>query len=166
MKRPLLRTSAFVRAAKRAIRTNRNLAGDIHSALKLLEEDAFHPALRTHKLKGRLASSWACSAGYDLRIVFSFVEHKGAEAILLETVGTHEDCTDPEGSWNVLERDVAQVCPFHSRHFSPPFPVPALLFCQSASPQAGGAGEAPRISQGSGGPGTRSGHSPRRRRPS
>lgn len=31
----------------------------------------------------------ACSAGYDLRVVFRFVRHDGAEAILLESIGTH-----------------------------------------------------------------------------
>lgn len=40
-----------------------------------------NPRLKTHKLKGKLAGSWACSAGYDLRIVFEFVTHKNAEAI-------------------------------------------------------------------------------------
>ena len=28
---------------------------------------------------------WACTAGYDLRILFELVQHKGAEAILLLT---------------------------------------------------------------------------------
>jgi len=56
----------------------------------LLAEDAFHPQLRTHKLKGNLVGSWACSAGYDLRVVFQFVQHQGAEAILLESLGTHD----------------------------------------------------------------------------
>jgi mRNA-degrading endonuclease YafQ of YafQ-DinJ toxin-antitoxin module len=32
--------------------------------------DAAHASLRTHKLRGSLAGCWACSAGYDLRIVF------------------------------------------------------------------------------------------------
>ncbi len=54
-------------------------------------EDAFHPQLRTHKLKGPLADSWACSVGYDVRLVFAFVESEGKEAILLQTVGTHEE---------------------------------------------------------------------------
>ncbi len=67
------------------------LVEDIHATLVLLSEDAFHSQLRTHKLKGKLAGSWACSVGYDLRIVFSFVEHEGTEAILLETIGTHEE---------------------------------------------------------------------------
>jgi len=56
-----------------------------------LEEDAFHPLLRTHKLKGKLEGSWACSAGFDLRIVFSFASGEGSEAILLEAIGAHEE---------------------------------------------------------------------------
>ena len=43
------------------------------------------------RLKGKLGGSWACSAGYDLRVVFQFVQHKGAEAILLESLGTHDE---------------------------------------------------------------------------
>jgi mRNA-degrading endonuclease YafQ of YafQ-DinJ toxin-antitoxin module len=38
--------------------------------LVLLQNDAFDPELGSHKLKGELAGLWACSAGYDLRIVF------------------------------------------------------------------------------------------------
>ncbi|WP_417914692.1 type II toxin-antitoxin system YafQ family toxin [Candidatus Electronema sp. JM] len=57
----------------------------------LLSEDAFHPLLRTHKLKGNLEGSWACSVAYDLRIVFSFVDYAGSEAILLEAIGTHDE---------------------------------------------------------------------------
>ncbi|MGQ9555988.1 MAG: type II toxin-antitoxin system RelE/ParE family toxin, partial [Anaerolineae bacterium] len=83
--------SAFVRAAKRQVRKDPRVAEDIRAALKLLAEDAFHPQLQTHKLKGKLKGSWACSAGYDLRIVFDFVRHEGSEAILLETVGTHDE---------------------------------------------------------------------------
>ena len=48
-------------------------------------------ALRTHKLNGKLAKSWACSAGYNMRIVFQFVRHGAQEAILLEAVGLHDE---------------------------------------------------------------------------
>lgn len=51
------------------------LAPDVQDALRLLEEDAFYPHLRTHKLTGSLQGFLACSVGYDLRIVFSFVKH-------------------------------------------------------------------------------------------
>lgn len=91
MRRCLLRSSAFVRAAKRRVRKDPRVAEDIRAALELLAEDAFHPQLRTHKLKGKLKGSWACSAGYDFRIVFKYVRHEGTEAILLETVGTHDE---------------------------------------------------------------------------
>ena len=91
MKRILLRSNAFVRAARKVVRKNPEVVEDIRSALGLLAEDAFHPLLRTHKLKGKLEGSWACSAGYDLRIIFEFVPYEGSEAILLESIGTHRE---------------------------------------------------------------------------
>jgi mRNA-degrading endonuclease YafQ of YafQ-DinJ toxin-antitoxin module len=80
-----------LRSAKRLVRKQPDLAEDLRAALGLLTEDAFDPRLKCHKLKGRLAGSWACSAGYDLRIVFQFVRFVGWEAILLEAAGTHDD---------------------------------------------------------------------------
>jgi len=50
-----------------------------------------HPSLRTHKLRGSLVGCSACSAGYDLRIVFEFMQHEGQEAILLLALGTHDE---------------------------------------------------------------------------
>ncbi len=91
MNRALVRSTAFVRAARRAIKKRPHLAEDLRSTLELLSVDAFYPRLRTHKLKGDLEGSWACSAGYDLRIIFEFVQHEGVEAILLQTVGTHDE---------------------------------------------------------------------------
>ena len=91
MKRLLLPSPAFLRAVRRIVKKDPSLAQDLRAVLDLLEEDAFDPRLRTHKLKGKLAASWACSAGYDLRIILSFVEHEEAEAILLETVGSHDE---------------------------------------------------------------------------
>lgn len=91
MKRRLFPSPAFLRAARRIARRNPLLAEDLRSALELLAEDAYDSRLRTHKLKGKLEGSWACSAGYDLRIIFSFVDHEGTEAVLLETVGTHDE---------------------------------------------------------------------------
>ena len=84
-------STAFLRAAKRVVRRQPALAEDIQETLRLLSEDAFDSRLRTHKLKGELDGSWACSAGYDLRIVFTFDEREGEEMILLETIGTHDE---------------------------------------------------------------------------
>ena len=91
MKRLLLPSTAFVRSARRLARKHPQAASELQVTLELLAEDAFHPSLKTHKLKGKLAASWACSAGYDLRVIFQFVKHKGADAILLEGVGSHDE---------------------------------------------------------------------------
>lgn len=60
---------AFVRAFKRAAKKYPALNREIADTLRLLQENPFAPQLATHKLKGKLAESWACSAGYDLRII-------------------------------------------------------------------------------------------------
>ncbi len=91
MKRSLLRSSAFVRAAKQFLKKQPSLVDDLQTALTLLEADAFHPKLKTHKLKGNLIGLWACSGGYDLRIIFEFVQFEGSEAILLQTLGSHDE---------------------------------------------------------------------------
>jgi mRNA-degrading endonuclease YafQ of YafQ-DinJ toxin-antitoxin module len=89
--RALIQSPAFVRAARKFVKRQPASADAIRAALTLLTEDAFDARLRTHKLQGPLANRWACSAGYDLRIVFEFIEHEGAESILLLTVGTHDE---------------------------------------------------------------------------
>jgi addiction module RelE/StbE family toxin len=91
VKRALIPSPAFLRAARKAAKKDPPLAQYIGTALELLEADAFDARLRTHKLKGKLEGTWACSAGYDLRILFSFVQQEGAEAILLETIGSHDE---------------------------------------------------------------------------
>jgi addiction module RelE/StbE family toxin len=91
LKRLLLPAKPFLRSAKKLARKKPEAAEDLRAALELLAMDAFDPKLKTHKLSGNLAGSWACSAGYDLRVVFQFVKHKGSEAILLESVGTHDE---------------------------------------------------------------------------
>ena len=60
------------------------LAEELQLSLERLAEDAFHPQLKTHKLKGKLAGSVGMHAGYDLRIAFQFVKHRGEEPILAE----------------------------------------------------------------------------------
>lgn len=81
----------FHPAAKRLIKKNSKSAEQLQISLTLLKEDPFHPSLKTHKLKGDFEGSWACSVGYDLRIIFEFVQYEGQEAILLLTAGTHDE---------------------------------------------------------------------------
>ena len=91
--RTLIWGKSFVRAFKRYSRKNPSLIKDIEKTLKLLVEDLFTPLLETHKLKGKLAGSWACKVGYDLRIVFDFIKKQGQgeDDILLLEMGSHEE---------------------------------------------------------------------------
>lgn len=72
---------------------NPHLRAEIESSLRLLQEDVFTPRLATHKLKGKLKGVWACSAAYDLRILFEFVPSSegGEDEIFLIEIGSHED---------------------------------------------------------------------------
>ena len=77
MKRALLPSKAFIRSAKRLTKRNPACVADLEVVLELLAENAFHPSLRTHKLKGKLAKSWACSAGMTCALFFSWCNTKG-----------------------------------------------------------------------------------------
>lgn len=57
MKRTLLKSATFIRAAKKVVRRDQQVAEAIRDTLTQLSEDAFHPTLKTHKLKGNLAGS-------------------------------------------------------------------------------------------------------------
>jgi mRNA-degrading endonuclease YafQ of YafQ-DinJ toxin-antitoxin module len=87
----LIQSPSFLRAARRFVKKNPSAAEALRSTLRLLAADAFDPRLRTHKLKGSLANCWASSAGRDVRIVFEFVQQGGKEAILLLSIGTHDE---------------------------------------------------------------------------
>lgn len=91
MARELIRTPAFIRAARRYVKKHPQAADDIETAFQRMSDDVFDPRLKTHKLKGELEGVWCCSAGYDLRILFEFTRHEGAEMILLLTIGTHAE---------------------------------------------------------------------------
>lgn len=87
----LLLSPTFIRSAKRVVKKNPKLSDSLRNTLKLLETDLFHPQLRTHKLKGSLDGSMACSVAYDLRIIFEIVSDADEEKILLQTIGTHDE---------------------------------------------------------------------------
>ena len=72
MKRPLLRSSAFVRAAQKVVKKYPQNAVEFQSALEL-------------PLLGLQAQGMTCES------VFRFVPYGGSEAILLESVGTHDE---------------------------------------------------------------------------
>jgi len=85
--------ASFKRAFKQLAHRHPQLRTKAQQRLQQLAEDPFQATLRTHKLKGKLAGSWACSVDYDTRIVFDFVTNpeSGDEEILLLTVGSHDE---------------------------------------------------------------------------
>ena len=91
MKRRLIRSNSFIRGAKRLAKRDGLAVEQLFTALALLEEDAYHPRLKTHKLQGELQGDWACRFGYDLRIIFEFVNLESHEAILLHLLGTPDE---------------------------------------------------------------------------
>jgi len=46
----LLRSNAFVRAARKTLKKQPELASNIQNTLELISNDPFYPRLRTHKL--------------------------------------------------------------------------------------------------------------------
>ncbi len=91
MRRILLRSPAFGRDLRKWLKSHPDSTSPIDATLDLLSADAMEPSLRTHKLRGSMAGCWACSADYDLRIVFEFTQQDGSEAILLLALGTHDE---------------------------------------------------------------------------
>lgn len=53
----------------------------------LFRQDAFHPQLHTHKLKGELAGCWAFSITYNVRVLFRFL---GNGEALFFAIGSHD----------------------------------------------------------------------------
>ena len=91
--RTLIWGKTFVRALKRAAKNYPSLRQEIEETLRVLQENPFASQLATHKLKGKLAGSWACTVGYDLRLVFDFVKSPGQQEddILLLEIGRHDE---------------------------------------------------------------------------
>ena len=90
--RPLIRSSAFQRDLRKWLKPRPlGEAAVIDAVLGQLAADPATPSLDCHKLGGRLRDHWSCDAGYDLRIIFQYIQFEGAEVILLVSLGTHDD---------------------------------------------------------------------------
>ena len=91
--RPLIWSNTFTKAYKRMIRKHPGLNQNVEETLRLLVRDPFASQIETHKLKGKLLGSSACSVGYDFRIVFDFVKYgkQKEDAIFLIEIGTYDE---------------------------------------------------------------------------
>jgi len=91
MNRLLVSTPTFVRAAKRFLKKHPDQVESLRTTLSLMETDVFQAKLRSHKLRGELEGRWACSAGYDVRIVFTIGVVADKETVQLLSIGSHDE---------------------------------------------------------------------------
>lgn len=91
--RLLVITPKFRRAYRKLGKRTPKLQDHIDEVLRQMQTDVFAPALGTHKLSGALLGLWACSCGYDCRVIFSLeIDDKtGYEVILVHDIGTHDE---------------------------------------------------------------------------
>jgi mRNA interferase YafQ len=78
----------FNRTFKKKLKQYPEIKQQLSAALSLFINDPFHTSLKTHKLGGHLKGNYAFSLGYDLRVVFKFLDHG---EVFLETIGTHDE---------------------------------------------------------------------------
>jgi mRNA interferase YafQ len=92
-KRKLVISKSFEKAYLKFVNKKPFLKYAISETLVNLEDDSFSTNLKTHKLSGKLLGVYACSCGYDCRIVFTIEKDKSTqqEYILLVDIGTHDD---------------------------------------------------------------------------
>lgn len=69
----VLQSSSFKRAYKKSIRDKPELERRFWEKVKIFVDDPYSPQLKTHKLSGKLEGLWSFTVGYDLRVVFYFV---------------------------------------------------------------------------------------------
>jgi addiction module RelE/StbE family toxin len=91
--RQLVLTEKFKRAYRKFVRRDRKLQGRIEEVLRQMQTNVFAPHLAAHKLGGKLYGLWACSCGYDCRLIFSIeIDQKTErEVIVLLDIGTHDE---------------------------------------------------------------------------
>ena len=80
-------SEAFDRKLFRFLKQRSELEQKIKDTFRLLEIDMSTPSLKTHKLHGKMAGSYACSINYHYRIVFTFDD----KLIYPESIGNHDD---------------------------------------------------------------------------
>ena len=91
--RELVLTPKFKRVFRKFVTRNKKLQKHIEETLRQINKDVFVAHLRTHKLGGDLSGLYACTCGYDCRIVFAIERNKeiNSEIIVLLDIGTHDE---------------------------------------------------------------------------
>ena len=84
---------SFRRAFRRYLRRHPEEQERILETLRRLVDNPLDTRLASHKLSGQLRGLWACSVGFDCRIVYELVRDPGDgdETVLLIDIGSHDD---------------------------------------------------------------------------
>lgn len=85
----LVYTDSYIKRAKKFARKHPELKNQYLKTLQLLEINPYHPSLRLHALKGRLAGLSSVSINISYRITIELLIE--GDAILLVNVGTHDE---------------------------------------------------------------------------
>ncbi len=83
----LIFTASYEKVEKRFLQRHPQLLERYAKTLALLEHDPFHPSLRLHALKGRLAGLHSVSINIQYRITLELELREGE--IVLVSVGSH-----------------------------------------------------------------------------
>ncbi|MAD41756.1 MAG: plasmid stabilization protein [Arcobacter sp.] len=85
----LLISDEYKKKLKKFFKKHPNMLDRYSKCLFILEQDPYHPSLRIHKLKGRLAEFYSISINMEYRIIIDFIIRDGE--IILVDIGTHDD---------------------------------------------------------------------------
>ena len=93
MTRALVETPRFARALRKFAARHRQRQDCVAETLLRMGADVFDARLKTHALSGTMEGHFACSCGYDCRLVFKLVQDAKTKraCILLMNVGTHDE---------------------------------------------------------------------------
>jgi mRNA-degrading endonuclease YafQ of YafQ-DinJ toxin-antitoxin module len=80
---------SYIRRARKFLAKNPDLTRQYQKTLELLEINPFHPSLRLHPLKGRLAGLHSVSINIAYRITLELIIRE--KEIILVNVGKHEE---------------------------------------------------------------------------
>ena len=85
----ILYPESYIRRARKFIKRHPDLLRQYQKTLELLELNPFHPSLRLHPIKGRLAGLHRVSITIGYRISLEMI--LAAHEIILINVGTHDE---------------------------------------------------------------------------
>ncbi len=76
----------YCKAYRQRIQHDSQLSKHVNRRIQLFLNNASHPLLRVHHLKGTKGDLWSFSVTGDIRIIF---EHESSDTVIFYDIGTH-----------------------------------------------------------------------------